>query len=385
MSRSHRPAGRDVAVVGGGVVGLTVAWSLARRGHRVTTYDPAPARGASWAAAGMLSPAGEAWYGEEALLRVGVASLARWPDMAAALERDAGRALEVRGEGTLLAAATEDDAREQERVTALLDTHTIPYHPLTRREVRAREPALHPALRAVVEIPGDRSVHNRTLLAALLAACARRHVTAVDDAVDLVRDGDTLHVRTRQDGRARGHDVVVLANGVGLRTTEGAPEWLRDAVRPVKGEILRLHAPRPMLARTVRAAVRGRPVYLVPRNDGEIVVGATMLERGYDTTVTVEGVHDLLHDAVEVVPELRDCAFVEAAAGLRPSSSDHLPLVGATGIPGLLVAAGHHRGGVLLAPWTADVITALVEESSPPEGSGHTDPLRLSPTLQEAR
>ena len=115
MSRSHRSAGRDVAVVGGGVVGLTVAWSLARRGHRVTTYDPAPARGASWAAAGMLSPAGEAWYGEEALLRLGVASLARWPDMAAALERDAGRALEVRTEGTLLAAATEDDAREQER------------------------------------------------------------------------------------------------------------------------------------------------------------------------------------------------------------------------------------------------------------------------------
>ncbi|KAA1422911.1 glycine oxidase ThiO [Mumia zhuanghuii] len=373
-----------VAVVGGGVIGLTVAWTLGRRGHRVTVYDPAPARGASWAAAGMLSPAGEAWFGEESLLRLGLDSLARWPGVARDLEADAGWGPELRTDGTLLVAATDDDARAQTRVQALMAAAGIAHRPLGRREVRALEPALHPGLHSVTEVSTDHSVNNRTLVAALLTACARREVAFDEDTVDVVTEaGVATGVRTHRTGRHRRHAVVVVANGVGLSATCGAPEWLRSAVRPVKGEILRVRTPRPTLARTVRADVRGRSVYLVPRSDGEVVVGATSLERGHDTAVTLEAVHDLLHDAIEVVPELRDATFVEATAGLRPATPDHVPLVGQTGVDALLVAGGHHRGGVLLAPWTAAVVAALVAGDAPPAGADTADPLRFA--LEEAR
>ncbi|WP_370617913.1 glycine oxidase ThiO [Mumia sp. Pv 4-285] len=369
----------SVAVVGGGVIGLTVAWTLARRGHRVTVYDPVPARGASWAAAGMLSPAGEAWFGEESLLRLGLASLDRWPATAHDLEADAGWGPELRSEGTLLVAATDDDAGTQARLHALMASAGITHRLLSRREARALEPALHPGMHSVTEVLSDHSVNNRTLVAALLAACARRAVAFVEDTADVMTDtGTATGVRTRRAGRHRRHEVVVVANGVGLADTAGVPGWLRTAVRPVKGEILRVRTDRPALQRTVRADVRGRAVYLVPRADGEVVVGATSVERGYDTAVTAEAVHDLLHDATEVVPELRDATFVEATAGLRPAAPDHVPLVGWTGVDGLLVASGHHRGGILLAPWTADVVAALVAGDEPPAGWDTTDPRRFT-------
>ncbi|WP_157805080.1 glycine oxidase ThiO [Mumia flava] len=379
-SRPRSPAGRSrtsVAVVGAGIVGLSCAWRLAEHGHDVTMFDPAPGQGASWAAAGMLAPGGEAWFGEEALLALGTSSLRRWPRFAADLGRTSGQDPELRRAGTLLAAATGDDASDVERSVALMRRHGIAVEPVGRRELRRREGALHPALHGAYAVPGDHSVDNRRLTAALREAVRARGVELVADHADVVTtDGTAEGVRTRSDGRTHRADVVVAAGGARLRETTGVPPALADAVRPVKGQILRVRGGAGLLKHTVRALVRGTGVYLVPRDDGEIVVGATTEEVGYDEDVTVEAVHDLLRVAVQVVPELRGCRFTDAVARLRPGTPDNLPLVGPADVHGLLVATGHYRSGVLLAPLTADAIVAHVEGR--PDPMPEADPRRIA-------
>ncbi|HET7326782.1 MAG TPA: glycine oxidase ThiO [Nocardioidaceae bacterium] len=367
-----------VAVIGGGVVGLSIAWRLSRR-HDVTIFDPAPGRGASWAAAGMLAPAGEAWHGEEPLLHAGLDSLSRWPDFAAELTAASGIDPWLAPEGTWMVGATDDDGAEVARVVSLLQSHGLSTHRLARSDVRAAEPALHPRLSTVVDVPGDLSVHNRRLLQALLRACASAGVRMVEDRADIVvEDGRATGVRPRGSGALSAADVVVAAAGSRLAEIAGLPPELATVCRPVKGQILRLHTPHPLLTRTVRALVHGMSVYAVPRRDGEIVLGATSEEHGYDEAVTVDAVHDLLRAGVAVVPGLRDCELVETLARSRPCTPDNTPLAGATGVDGLLVAGGHYRGGVLLAPLTAATIQAQIEQAPVPEAALAFSPERLT-------
>ncbi len=366
-----------VAVLGGGVVGLSIAWALSRD-HTVTVLDPQPGCGASFAAAGMLAPAGEAWFGEDDLLRAGLDSLDRWPGFAADVAAASGIDPWLSREGTLLVGATADDAADVDRVVALLETYAVPTRRLARREARAAEPALAPGLRRTVEVPGDLSVHNRRLIEALVAACATRAVRTVGAAADLDIDaGRAVGVRLRTDSSRVAADLVVVAAGCGLAGVGGVPGEIRDAVRPVKGQILRLRSSYPLVARTVRARVDGFPVYIVPRRDGEIVLGATTEEQGYDERVTVDGVHDLLRAGIAVVPGLRECALTETVARLRPGTPDNAPLVGPTSTEGLVVAGGHYRGGVLLAPLTAAAVQAYVDDADPPAAARPLHPARL--------
>lgn len=362
----------DVLVVGGGVIGLSVAWRAAREGASVHLLDPGGQRAASWAAAGMLAPVSEASFGEEDGLRLGLAALARYPSFVSELEAEAGQEVGLRPEGTLIVAFDADDRTALARLSAFRTRLGLPTLSLTGAQARGHEPFLSGRVSAGVLAGADLSVDNRRLLAALRAALARRGaLTTVGTASALLsRDGRVTGVRT-DDGEVLPASSVVLAAGCWSGRLAGAPEL---PVRPVKGQILRLRVPGGMaaltgkgglLGRTVRGMVRGREVYLVPRDDGEIVVGATVEERGFDTDVTAGAVQDLLTDAAELVPTLGELHFVEAIARLRPGTPDNGPIVGRTGPAGLVVATGHYRNGVLLAPATADAVTALLTGGDP--------------------
>ncbi len=326
----------DVAVVGAGVIGLSIAWRLAQRGHRVTVLDPDPGSGASTVAAGMLAAVGEADFGEEPITRLLLAGARRWPGFAAELADAGGGELGYRDDGTLFVARTADDLAEVQRLCAYRAGLGLASEPLRAGAVREREPLLAPGVRGGALLPGDHQVDPRRVLAALLAAATRIGVRVERRAVV---DLSTV-------------DAPVRVFAAGWRTGQltGLP------VRPVKGQLLRLRGTG--LRHVIRGYADGRPIYLVPRTDGEVVVGATTEERR-DTTVTAGAVRQLLDAAVGLVPEVGEYELVEARAGLRPGTPDNAPVVGALA-PDLFVATGHYRHGVLLAPITADAVAALV-------------------------
>ena len=368
----------SLTVVGAGVIGLSCAWRAAQAGVAVRVLDPAPASGASWVAGGMLAPVTEAWPGEEELLELGVESVRRWPGFAEELSAAAGRPAGLRTEGTVVVATGSGDRAELDALATYLGRLGRSVERLSGRELRRLEPALGPDVRGGLSVPGDLAVDNRALLAALRTAAERAGVTVVGRAVRAVLDDGSRVTGVRTDDGDVAAEVVLVAAGAHSAALHPTLDGL---VRPVKGEVLRI-AHRagafPPPQRTVRALVDGRPVYAVPRDDGGLVLGATQAELGFDTEVTVGGVRDLLRDAERILPGIAEYALVESAAGLRPGSPDNLPLVGPLGPDGLLVATGHHRNGMLLAPVTADAVTALLRGDPVPDPVRAADPARFS-------
>ena len=320
----------DVAVVGGGIIGLAIAWRLVSRGADVTVLDGGD-EGAWHVAAGMLAPGGEAAYEDPALARLLERSAALWPAYAAELGGDVG----YDEAGTLSLAMTADDVAQAAR---LWTRRQLPL--LRPSELREREPALSPRIRAGVHDPGERQVDPRKVVAALRERLGARV------AGKRVADLSDVDART-----------VVVAAGCGTAALTGLP------VRPVKGQVLRLRGEPGLLRHVLDAAVDGREVYVVPRADGEIVVGATQEERT-DRTVTAGGVHDLLRAAIDLVPALAELELAETTVGHRPGTPDNAPLLGRLD-DRVIVAAGHHRNGVLLTPVTADLIAGLVLTGEP--------------------
>ncbi|MEV0680895.1 glycine oxidase ThiO [Actinosynnema sp. NPDC050436] len=324
-----------ITVLGGGVIGLSVAWCAARAGHPVEVVDQGSPHGGSWVAGGMLAPITEAWPGDEAVLALGAESLALWPEFAAQL------GVPLSPVGTLAVATDAADVEVLDQLRGFLHSQGRSATKLTRRELRALEAGFGPSVRSGLSMPGDLSVDNRVLLAALRSACREHGVHLTDSST--------------QD-----HPITVIAAGAWSRDLHPA---LRDVIRPVKGEILRLTArpgALPPPRHTLRAQVSGRPVYLVPRTGG-LVLGATQHENGFDPDVTVGSVRDLLHDAEVVWPAVAEYALTETAAGFRAGSPDNLPVVDWLE-PGVLAATGHHRNGLLLAPVTARRVLDLLRE-----------------------
>jgi glycine oxidase len=361
----------DVLVVGGGVIGLGIAWRAAAAGLRVTVVDPAPGSGASRVAAGMVAPVTEAHYNEESLFRLNLESAARYPEFVAELIATTGIDPAYSTAGTVIAAADADDLRWAQELQAFHGRLGLPTTPLTTRELRSLEPFLTPGLRGGLLVSSDVQVDPRRLVAALLHACRGVGVDFVEASVQgVTRSGDTATGVTLGDGSTRAAGQVVIAAGAWCGLLDGLPPGAFAALRPVKGQLLRLQVPpamRPLLRHNVRGMVHGTSVYLVPRADGELVVGATMEDQGFDTTVTAGAVHDLLRDAYELVPAIGELALVETSAGLRPGTTDHGPLLGRAHLESLVVATGHFRNGILLAPITVDVIRdVLLGEDLPP-------------------
>jgi glycine oxidase len=367
----------DVIVVGGGVIGIAIAWRAARAGREVLLVDPDsidpssmdPHSGdprtsdkASLVAAGMLGPVSESVFGEQDLLNLNLHAIDRFPSFNAELETATGMMTGLRTEGTLAVAYDSGDLAALDRLTDFRHSIGLQAERLDARECRRREPFLAPSTRGGVLAAGDLSVDNRRYLAALRAAAAAAGVKAINGKVIEVT-GTRANTNTRT---LTARNVVVSA-GHATRAIDGVPDEVRKAIRPVKGQILRLRHPGNMpniLNRTVRAIVQGHDLYLVPRTDGELVVGATQEERD-DRDVTAGAVHDLLRDATTAVPAVSELVFAEASAGLRPGTSDNGPIVGRAAEGGPLIAAGHYRNGILLSAATADAVTALLAGSDP--------------------
>jgi glycine oxidase len=359
----------DVVVVGGGLIGLSLAWRSRVLGLSAVVVDPNPGAAASWAAAGMLAPVTEVHYGEEPLLQLNLASARRYPSFVEELEDLTGATVGYRTCGTLAVAADRDDLALLDELHGFQQRLGLDVERLSSRECRTLEPALSPSVRGGLFVAGDHQVDNRMLGAALIAACERSGVIIERHSVDRVLvDGDRAGGVSLDDGRSINAGAVVLAAGCWSGRVEGIPPDARPPVRPVKGQILRLQGPvePPFLTHNVRGIARGSHVYLVPRASGRIVVGATVEELGYDTTVTAGGVHTLLRDAYELLPGISELALAETHAGLRPGTPDNAPLLGATVLDGLHAATGHYRNGVLLTPITADAMAELLATGTAP-------------------
>jgi glycine oxidase len=365
-------ASSDVVVIGGGVIGLAVAWRAAQRGHSVCLLERDElGGGASSVAAGMLAPVTEADPGELALLALGLRSARLWPGFAAELADAAGRGSSpviLRRCGALVVARDGDEARALERELALRRELGLAVTRLRPSTARRLEPALAPTVRLALEAPGDHAADPRALVRALAAAARRAGATLrAGTAVKRVSVSRKRVVGVvLADGERIAAAQVVLAAGAWTGEIAGLPDEARVPVRPVKGQILRLRDPEgPGLLQRV---VRFEGGYLVPRGDGRYVLGATVEERGFDTTVTAGGLYRLLRDATELVPGVHEMVVEEASAGLRPATPDNAPLLGPSGaLEGLVWATGHHRNGILLAPVTAaTVVDALDGAASPP-------------------
>ncbi|MGW4446861.1 glycine oxidase ThiO [Streptomyces sp. NPDC004682] len=381
---SGKPAAgtSDVLVIGGGIIGLATAWRTARRGLAVTVVDPEPGGGAARVAAGMLAAVTELHYGEEALLALNLESARRYPDFAAELTEATGLGLGYRRCGTLAVALDADDRAHLRELHALQLRSGLESEWLTGRECRRLEPMLAPGVRGGLRVDGDHQIDPRRLATALVLACERAGVVFHRAwAARLDTAGGRAVGVTGEDGTVLRAPRVVLAGGSTSGRLTGVPEDVLPPVRPVKGQVLRLTVPpryAPFLSRTVRAVVRGGQVYLVPRENGELVVGATTEEQGWDTTVTAGGVYELLRDAHELVPGITELPLTETGAGLRPGSPDNAPLLGASGLEGLLLATGHYRNGVLLTPVTGDVMADLLTGAEPPEAARPFTPARFA-------
>lgn len=351
----------DVVIIGAGLIGLALARELAQRGASVRMLETGePGRAASWAAAGMLAPSSEGLDG--AFYELCLASLERYPAFAAALHEETGLDVHLRREGFISPAYDDAGLAFVERRAAEARERGFHARMLTTAQTLQLEPALAP-VRAAALFEHEASVDNRRLGRALRAAVERLGVR-IDEGLPWVRLAATYR-RVNGVETASGFvpaSIVVNAAGAWAGTLEGVPEPARVPVEPVKGQMLALAMPSNLVRHTIYAR---HGTYLVPRDDGRLIVGATGERVGFDTRVTAAGVQRLLERALRVAPGLKDLALVETWAGLRPGTPDSLPYLGAGAIEGYFLATGHLRNGVLLTPITAEVVADAIEGRTP--------------------
>jgi glycine oxidase len=369
----------DVLVVGGGVIGLSIAWRCAQRGLAVTLIDPDPGTGASFTAAGMLAPVTELHYEGRDLLALNLESAARYPSFATELHDVTGLDIGFRRCGTVAAAWDAADLTEMRQLHAFQVSLGVTSELLTSRALRDAEPALAAGLPGGLLATDDHQVDNRLLHAALLSAV--RGAGAQLIAARVTRANTTGDRVTGVETDAGDHldaPVTVLAAGAWSRAIAGLPAVALPPVRPVKGQTLRLRGPVGLLSHVVRGTVKGHPVYVVPRADGGLVVGASSEEAGFNTSPRAGAVYDLLRDAQTLVPQLSEVEFVEVSTSLRPGSPDNAPMIGRGALAGLIVATGHYRNGILLTPVTGDEVARLIADDRVPDLLRPFDPQRFT-------
>lgn len=349
----------SIVIAGGGIIGLATAWRLQRRGCRVTVLDAAPVSGASFAAAGMLAPVSEVVWDQPGLYPLMVASGEIYREMADAVAAESGMDVGYIDNGTLVCAG---DAADRQTLTELMDLqHQMGMNvsAISVRQARQAEPAIGPGCVGAVEIPGDHQIDPRKFTAALL------HL--LGDAVVRVNAAEVLYKGERavglrdENGADHFADEVVVAAGLDTGAIAGLPQELNLPLRPVYGDVIRMRVPerlQPLVTRTIRGVVQGRPVYIVPRADGTLVLGATSREDDL-TGVSAEGVHQLLRDAYRLVPGILDCEITELTARARPGSPDDVPMIGCVA-PGLTVSTGYFRHGILLSAIGSKLTADLV-------------------------
>jgi glycine oxidase len=349
----------DAVIAGAGVIGLACAWRAARDGAKVAVVDrAAPAAGATRVAAGMLAPIGEVDFGEDRLLAMTTEAAGLYPEFVAELERATGLEVGYSRCGALHVALDRDEAAVLRRTRDLQSSLGFETEWLSPRECRRLEPGISPSLHGGIHVAGDAVVDPRALAEALLAAASAEGVEVISGCEierGLIAGGRIEGVATER-GELRAASVV-LATGAWSGQAPWLPPEARPPVRPVKGQALELAGAGGSICERIVASER---VYLVPRDDGRLIVGATMEEQGFDTRVTAGGVHELLREAYRLLPEVAELELIDAAAGLRPGTPDNVPIIGPGELEGLIVATGHHRNGVLLTPLTAERVGRLL-------------------------
>lgn len=374
----------DAIVIGGGVIGLAIARALRRDGLRVTLFErnTQPGGEASWAAAGMLAPQAEA-DAPGVLFDLCAASRAMYRAFGEELRTETGIDIELRAEGSLLLAFTEEEVAHLERKRAWQTGSGLRAEVLNPKEAREKEPHLSGSIRAALHLPDDWQVDNRRLTQALVAAAFRA-------GVEIHCDAGEIRV-VIEKGRIQGVSALgktwrapVVVNAAGSWAARMPPEILRlppASVRPIRGQMLSLQLQPPDLLRHV---VRTERAYLVPRRDGRLIVGATVEDVGFTKQVTAGGVAKLLAGTIEAVPVLADMPLGDTWTGLRPLAEDDLPILGETDVNGLFCATGHYRNGILLTPVTAELVRCLVADRTPPLDPTPFSPLRFSKGTDQA-
>lgn len=356
---------KEIIIIGGGVIGLGIGWQLTKSGVSVTIYDSGEAgRAASWAAAGMLAPLAEAHTEEPELLKLGCESLVLYPQWVSELESDAEMSVGFRDEGTHIVGLESDDTHQLKHLFQAQQQLGLSVNWLSGGEVREIESALSPRVSAAIQCESDYQVDNRLMVTALKSAYLRNGgVLHENNPIEKihVEDCQAQGIETRE-GFHRG-DMVILSAGCWSSQIDGIPDSIRPPVRPVKGQMMALQMEDGISINSVIRTVRARyptDVYLVPRTDGRLIIGATSEEMGFDTRLTVGGMFELLRGAWEVVPGVYELPILESWAGLRPGSRDNAPILGKTPVENLIYATGHYRNGILLSPITAYEISRLV-------------------------
>jgi glycine oxidase len=357
MSQQRKTDSIEIAVIGGGVIGLATGWRLARSGKKVVVFEKKEAgRGAGWASAGMLAPQTEAGYEQKDLLEFSLESLRKYPEFLRELTEDSGIKVEAGKTGSLFCALNRDDLERLQRFFDFRQRLGFPVMKLKGEETREKEPYLSPRVTASVFVPDDWHLDSRKLLAALKTAFINKGGLIHEDSpvTEILLDGKTaagikvLDPKTKTEKEVKAN-TLVLAAGAWSSQIKGLPENLIPPIRPIKGMILNLKAESCPLSHVIRA----EGVYLVPKQNGRLLVGATSEEKGYDVSPLAGGIKDLLQNAFDIVPGISECPLEEIQIGLRPANRDHSPVLGPSPIQGLYYAAGHYRHGILLAPMTA--------------------------------
>jgi glycine oxidase len=356
----------DAIFVGGGVIGLCCAWQAARRGARVAVLERGePGMGATGVAAGMLAPVGELSFGEPELLEMTLAAARLYPEFVATIEAETGISTGYEQLGALHVALDRDEAAQLRRIHELQRSLDLETEWLGPRQCRELEPGLTPSFNGGVHAGREAAIDPRRLTAALLTglASAGVEVQGGTEVVDGLFEGERLRGVRTAPGEELQADTIVLSAGAWSGAVEWLPESARPPVRPVKGEVVELRT-RDGSSPPASRIVASERVYLVPRDDGRLIVGATAEERGFDTKVTAGGVLELLREAYRLLPDIAEMELVGTTAGLRPGTPDNLPLVGPGAIEGLLLATGHYRNGILLAPLAGETIAKLLANES---------------------
>jgi glycine oxidase len=362
----------DVAIAGGGLIGGAIAFELARAGLQVALFDrQQPGEGASWAAAGILSPAPEN-AGMISTVPLGRSSLQLYPEFVATVEEISGQSVGYRARGTLEALFSTDAQEKLSTIIALHHGLALKAEPVSAEDAREMEPALSPELEAAVFRPDEACVDNRALTKAVLTAAQHSGLKIFpgSNVQSIAKDGgrcDGLFV----DGEKVESRWTVIAAGCSSAEIKGAAHYA--PVRPAKGQMIALR-PKDL---SIERVLWSDDVYLVPRNDGRILAGATVEYVGFDKNVTVGAVQKILTAALQLAPALTDAQIEETWAGLRPDSPDHLPIMGPTDLDGLLIATGHFRSGILLAPITAKLIREWITTQSVRQDWARFSPMRF--------
>jgi glycine oxidase len=344
-------------IIGGGVIGLSIAWRLGRAGHgsRVLVLEAGQlGAGASRVAAGMVAPVAEAGFDDPDFVRFGRASREQYPAFVDELSADAGTLVAFEASGSLVVGLNRDDVEAMRRTFHYRQSVDLPVEWLSGTEAREIEPTLTPRVSAAMWIADDGQVDTRALLPALVRACARRGVELRERASVsrvVVEGGAVAAIETR--GERVPADVVIVAAGAWSGGLAGIPDDVLPPVRPIKGQIVRLKQTHDF---ALAHMIRGPWAYLLPKADGTVVVGATQEEAGFDLTPTAGGVKNILEHGWEVVPSIYDLPIEGIEVGLRPGTRDHRPVIGPTRVRGLIMATGHFRHGILLAPATAEAV-----------------------------